>query len=224
MTSTDERQPLEILAEEYLERIRRGEPASVEEFARRHPELAAEIRELFPTLDAMELAATSEPDRENVPLRTLGTYEVVRELGRGGQGTVYLARDKKLSRDVALKVLWSALGTASGEQLRRFQREAEATARIDDPGICTVYEAGEVDGTHFIAMRYLEGRTLAEALRRTREDPEAGALVGLPEPRASTSDTEDSEARGGSTSGSRREVWRVVAVFERVARALCVIL
>ena len=100
-------------------------------------------------------------DENAPPMGRFGPYELLFEIGRGGQGTVYLARDPRLKRRVALKVL-SLVLAGSSEATERFEREAEAVSQLDHPGICTVYEAGEVDGTHFIAMRYLEGRTLAD--------------------------------------------------------------
>ena len=90
--------------------------------------------------------------------RVLGHYRILDELGRGAQGQVFLAEDLRLSRKVALKVL--SAGFASASVLMRFQREALAASRLDPPGICSVYDYGEADGMHFIAMRYLE------ALRR----------------------------------------------------------
>jgi tetratricopeptide (TPR) repeat protein/predicted Ser/Thr protein kinase len=90
----------------------------------------------------------------------LGPYLLLAELGQGGQGTVYLARDSRLQRKVAIKVLHRA----SPQMLRRFQREAMIASRLEHPGICTVYEANEVDAIPFVVMRYVEGHTLADQL------------------------------------------------------------
>src|SRR3990172_8912284 len=86
----------------------------------------------------------------------VGPYVVLRELGRGGMGVVYLAEDPRVGRKVALKVLPSAFAS-SHHLLARFRREASIASRLDHPGICTVFEAGEEDGVAFMAMRYLEG-------------------------------------------------------------------
>src|SRR5215510_9221254 len=94
-----------------------------------------------------------------------GPYRLLDELGRGAQGQVFLAEDTRLSRRVALKVLSSTF-TPTRETLVRFQREATAASRLDHPGICAVYEAGEAGGVHFIAMRYVEGETLARWILR----------------------------------------------------------
>jgi tetratricopeptide (TPR) repeat protein len=90
-------------------------------------------------------------------------YIVLKLLGRGGMGAVYAAHDPKLDRQVALKVLHSARGADAAE---RMVQEARALARLDDPHVVQVFDAGEVDGTVFIAMQLVDGEDLASALRR----------------------------------------------------------
>jgi tetratricopeptide (TPR) repeat protein/predicted Ser/Thr protein kinase len=93
-------------------------------------------------------------------------YRIVRLLGRGGLGEVYLARDLTLGRDVAIKFV-APDKVADTDARRRLLREARAAAALDHPGICTVYEAGEnADGRGFIVMQYVEGQTLAAVLSR----------------------------------------------------------
>jgi len=93
----------------------------------------------------------------------LGPYRLLSELGRGGQAVVYLAEDTRLGRKVALKVLSAPFGGESGAALpARFRREAEAASRLDHPGICQVFEAGLFEGRACLAMRLIEGRTLAQ--------------------------------------------------------------
>ncbi|MBI1850243.1 MAG: protein kinase [Planctomycetes bacterium] len=94
---------------------------------------------------------------------TFGSYRILAPLGRGGQGAVYLAEDLRLRRRVALKILNPAI-TLSDDALRRFQREAEAAARLNHPAICSVYEVGAADGVPYIAMQYFEGETLAQLI------------------------------------------------------------
>ena len=99
----------------------------------------------------------------------LGPYRLVRELGRGGQGVVYEALDPRLGRKVALKVLSRpGLVLAPLVVAERFRREAEIAARLDHPSICSVYEVGEADGHAFIAMRYVDGETLAARIAAKR--------------------------------------------------------
>src|SRR3989442_7583400 len=89
----------------------------------------------------------------------LGHYEIVSQLGKGGMGEVYLAKDKQLGRRVAIKLLPPA--TISDEHAKkRLVREARAAATLDHPNICSIYEVGEADSRSFIAMQYVEGETL----------------------------------------------------------------
>jgi serine/threonine protein kinase len=90
-----------------------------------------------------------------------GRFRIVRRLGRGGMGTVYLAHDTQLRRDVALKIPRIA-PDESPEVARRFTREARALARLAHPNICSVHSVGEVGGIPFLTMPYIEGRTLSD--------------------------------------------------------------
>jgi len=97
--------------------------------------------------------------------RTLGHYQILAELGRGGMGVVYRARDLRLDRLVALKAL---PGDATGdpEKLRRFVKEAKAASALQHPNVAPIYEIGDADGVHYIAMELVEGGTLAEKIDR----------------------------------------------------------
>jgi serine/threonine protein kinase len=95
----------------------------------------------------------------------LGPYEIVSLLGAGGMGEVYRARETRLDRTVALKILPPSL--ASDPQFReRFTREGRAISQLDHPHICTLYDVGEQDGTSFLVMQYLEGETLEQRLKK----------------------------------------------------------
>ncbi len=95
--------------------------------------------------------------------RTLADYRVLRKLGQGGMGQVYLARQLSVNRDVALKILRAELAT-DPVALRRFRAEAEAAARLAHPHIVQVFAAGEADGLQYIALEYVDGRTLRDHL------------------------------------------------------------
>jgi serine/threonine-protein kinase len=112
----------------------------------------------------VEQAADLLADEPLAPGATVGTYTIVRELGRGGMGRVYLASDARLGRTVALKALAPHL-MRDPSQRERLRREARAAAALTHPGICTVYALEEIDGELYIATEFVDGRTLGEEIR-----------------------------------------------------------
>src|SRR5829696_1010560 len=114
------------------------------------------------------------------PPAHIGPYRIVKTIGRGGMGTVYLARDDQHDRDVALKVI-PAGPDADPTDLARFRTEAQAVARLDHPNIVRLYEVGEGEGVAWLAMEYVDGGNLYK--RVTREGPldpaDAARLVEL---------------------------------------------
>jgi len=105
-----------------------------------------------------------EPSPRHVG-RQLGRYEVLALLGEGGMGAVYAARDTKLGRKVALKLLPSDF-TDDPNRLRRFEQEARAASALNHPNILTIYEIGETDGTEFIATEFVDGETIRQRMAR----------------------------------------------------------
>ena len=100
-----------------------------------------------------------------IPGKTVGPYQILSAIGAGGMGEVYKARDTRLDRTVAIKVLSAHL--ADRADLReRFDREAKTIAGLNHPHICTLFDIGHQDGTDYLVMEYLEGETLADRLKR----------------------------------------------------------
>ena len=125
-----ERDPLELLAAEYMERLRQGQHPAIEEYAGAHADLAEEIRELFPTIAVTERLkarqARSSDGRATLGaarLERLGDFRLIREIGRGGMGVVFEAEQESLGRRVAVKVLPRQV-LLDEKHLKRFQREA----------------------------------------------------------------------------------------------------
>lgn len=112
-----------------------------------------------------DASLVDEMDQGNFVGRTLGHYRIVRRLGGGGMGEVYLAEDTQLGRRVAVKILPHRL-TADSSLVARFRQEARAASALNHANIVTIYEVGESEGTHFIATEYVEGVTLRERMSR----------------------------------------------------------
>src|ERR1044072_1244204 len=98
---------------------------------------------------------------------TISHYKVIKKIGAGGMGEVYLAEDKNLGRRVALKILASDFTNDTG-QLRRFEQEAQAASALNHPNIITIYEIGVDQDTHFIATEFVEGETLRRYLSHAK--------------------------------------------------------
>jgi WD40 repeat protein/serine/threonine protein kinase len=168
------REPLEQLAEEFANRCRHGERPTLTEYAQRYPELAEEIRELFPALLEMEelrpepaqAAASDLLAGGSIP-RQLGDYRILREVARGGMGIVYEAVQESLGRHVALKVLplHTLLKPAC---LERFHREAHAAARLHHTNIVPVFAVGEHEGLHYYSMQFIHGQGLDSVLQEVK--------------------------------------------------------
>ncbi|HLJ91701.1 MAG TPA: hypothetical protein VKU02_00775 [Gemmataceae bacterium] len=152
------RDPVEKLAEEFAARYRRGERPSLTEYTEQYPELAEQIRDLFPALVIMEqfgsvAGSASGPFRPGAadrapPPEHLGDYRILREVGRGGMGIVYEAVQESLGRHVALKIL-PFHQLMNPIHLERFRREARAAAQLHHTNIVPVFGIGEAEGVHY---------------------------------------------------------------------------
>jgi WD40 repeat protein len=168
--------------EEYAAEVDAGRAPGRNDFLARDPEVAGEVAACLDALDLLRAAVTTPETAAPLPqaelAAPLGDFRLVREVGRGGMGVVYEARQLSLGRRVALKVLPFA-GALDERQLRRFRNEAQAAAQLHHPHIVPVYAVGCERGVHFYAMQFIEGRSLAAALAelRRRADPPPGAIL-----------------------------------------------
>jgi serine/threonine protein kinase len=180
------------LAEEFLDRYRRGERPLLKEYIDRHPQLAAEICEVFPAMAMMEKIAVAESSLEGgqassdtkpseVTLKQLGDYRIIREIGHGGMGVVYEAEQVSLGRHVALKVL-PGRALADAKHKRRFEREAKAAAKLHHTNIVPVFGVGEHDGLPYYVMQFIQGLGLDVVLEELSHMQPGGARTptGLP--------------------------------------------
>jgi serine/threonine protein kinase len=164
MTEADpNRDPLEVLATEFIGRQRSGQSPSISEYAAKHPELAAEIEDLFPAIAAIEQLKVQKERASGPPvtlggpkLERLGDFRILGEIGRGGMGIVYEAYQESLGRHVAVKVLPRQL-LLDPKHLQRFQRESQTAARLHHTNIVPVFGIGEQDGFHYIVMQLIRG-------------------------------------------------------------------
>jgi WD40 repeat protein/serine/threonine protein kinase len=190
--SSLKRETVEQLAEEFVERYRRGERPALTEYTERYPEHADEIRDLFPALVMMEQIAPDSdspavsspaafvPQQPGEHPKQLGDYRILREIGRGGMGIVYEAEQVSLGRHVALKVLPPQL-LPNTKQQQRFEREARSAARLHHTNIVPIFGVGQEGGLHYYVMQFIHGLGLdavVDELRRLRQAK--GALDSPP--------------------------------------------
>jgi serine/threonine-protein kinase len=157
--------------EDALRRQAAGEKVDLDALAQQQPDLIDELRQLLAVGQVLDFAQSIDPRRtagfasaaaEPTPLpRSLGDYELIDELGRGGMGVVYKAWDRRLKRYVALKMVLRGL-SASAADLARFRSEAQAAAGLTHSNIVPVYQVGEHEGQAYFMQKYVPGQTLAE--------------------------------------------------------------
>lgn len=167
---------IDRLMDEALERLPGERAAFLAQACAGDDELRREIESLlaahakagtFLGAPALEVAAKKLADEKSPSLlgRTVGPYQIISLLGVGGMGEVYLARDERLERKLALKLLPRQF-MHDPERVRRFEREARAASSTNHPNIITIYEIGHLDNLHFIATEYVDGQTLRRLIGR----------------------------------------------------------
>ncbi|WP_254507511.1 serine/threonine-protein kinase [Anatilimnocola floriformis] len=167
---------LALLVSDLADRAQRGEHVNLEEQCRSHPQFAADLRELWGAIMVAQVAGKSSSIADTLPPVTsdtasgslelpmhLGDYVLQEELGRGGMGVVFRARQESLGREVAIKMILRGELARQAER-ERFQAEAQAAAKLDHPGIVPVYEVGEINGRPYFSMKFIRGTTLAQRL------------------------------------------------------------
>ena len=165
MKDRDEQSDSIVIADfltRYVEDEARGEVQTLARYQALYPGFEEAVAREF--LDLEDRRRTRGAGAEDE--RRVGHYRLLHPLGRGGQGEVHLAEDVRLKRKVALKVIrgWDR------DRIHRLRREAEAASRLQHPGICVVHDVGEEEGLHYIAMQYVEGQSLEEAIAEAREE------------------------------------------------------
>ncbi len=186
------------LADRLAEQLADGTSPDVEALVRQHPELADELRGLWATMlvtDCVAAGALSQSTSRTTPLPSspddpqhgppvnapsvFGDYELLEEVGRGGMGVVYRARQASLGRIVALKLMLRGANPTESD-LSRFRSEAESAARLDHPAIVPIYEVGQHNTQPFFTMKYVAGTTLSHRLADGPMPPREAATLLVP--------------------------------------------
>ncbi len=204
---------VDVLAEEFLTRRQRGENCDVEEYVSKHPDRADDIRDVFAALDFVH---ATQPRQEEAPC--IPDYQIVREIGRGGMGIVYEARQVSLGRTVALKVVPQTL-LDNELSVQRFELEARTAAQLEHDNIVPVYDVGFENKLNYFSMRFVDGKGLDEVIDDIRSllqqsadtssnrkrllgsiiDSAAGSLSGIFNP---APDTKEDNAKATTTDSS----------------------
>jgi hypothetical protein len=184
--STIDEQHLALLLADMTDAVLRGEAVDLERVCGEHPEYSGELRRLWGAVMVADAAGSDTrsdspelPDWPEavvtLPCRFAG-YELLEEIGRGGMGIVYRARQVSLDREVAVKMILRG-PLASGVDRQRFRVEAEATARLEHASIVPVYEVGESQNGPYFSMKYIRGRTLSSLLAQRPLPPREAARI-----------------------------------------------
>ena len=176
---------IDLLYAEFLQREANEPELTVERFMQPYPQLEEEFRRqvsfhrsvFAPSREGVSFSESiAEPTQSVTNSDAIPGYEVLGELGRGGLGVVYLARDVRLNRQVALKMLLA--GRFASENLpKRLWLEAETTARLQHPNIVQIFEVGQHAGHPFLALEYISGGTLADWMERRPQAPRDAARI-----------------------------------------------
>ncbi len=155
---------LASILDNYMAALQAGRAPDRRLLVRTHPELATQLEACLAGIEFIQQATGHATDLPP----SLGEFQIIRELGRGGMGVVYEAEQIPLRRVVALKVLRFGV-VADQEAMQRFQREAETVARLHHTNIVPIFAVGCERGVHYYAMQYIAGRSLADVLAESQQ-------------------------------------------------------
>jgi serine/threonine protein kinase len=211
------REPLEVLVSRFADAVRRGENPSIDDYAARYRDWSDQIRELFPLIQTLERWKSDKEVEclrrsvpEDFPVRRVGQYQFVRELGRGGMGIVFEAVQEGSGRRLAVKLLPWRFAADMTQWKERFHREATTIARLRHSNIVQVHSFGTHEGYCYYVMQLVEGVSLDWIIRRLRETAD---LVYVDEiRRAGREDRQGSRTPSGpgdghASGGLRRDSW-----------------
>lgn len=215
---------IEVLASEYAEKARQGENPSIDSYLERYPEMATQIRELFPMVAALEQWKSdreSEVLRAQLPdqfkLKQLGDCRLVREIGRGGMGVVFEALEGSIERRVAVKLLPWRISMVPHRQ-ERFEREAQTIARLRHANIVPIFRFGRHDDYAYYVMQYVESVNLGHMIEALNA---RGHVWPAQEIQEHTSRADDSDMGSVERKGLKQDSWKAFArIGFQVAQAL----
>lgn len=183
---------IDVLVDEFTRELRAEKNPDIEKYVSQHPSLEEQIRKLFPMLEMMEARNKTDLSEHSIDMideelrnlgpqptrRSIGDYRIIRELGRGGMGIVYLAEQESLGRKVAIKVLPES-AQFDQRRMQRFQLEAKAAGKLHHSNIVPVFDVGHDDEVSYLVMQYIEGVSLDHVLRKMRNDSDADHTIGF---------------------------------------------
>ncbi|MGA2030743.1 MAG: serine/threonine-protein kinase [Thermoguttaceae bacterium] len=211
--TSEQKERLTDVLDRYLSALEGGIPPPREELFAAHPDLAGTLRTYLDSLEQLhevaagfacpavrtEAEAGAADDRQ----QRLGDFRLLREVGRGGMGVVYEARQISLDRRVALKVLPFA-AVLDSRQIARFKHEAQAAAQLDHPNIVSVFAVGVERGVHYYAMQFIDGQSLDRALDELRTGKGIAVASGKGTVPVSSNENRDSPQRAPASGADRR--------------------
>jgi eukaryotic-like serine/threonine-protein kinase len=216
---------IEVLATEYADKARQGENPSIDSYIERYPEMATEIRELFPMVAALE---QWKSDRENEVLRAqlpdqfklkqLGDCRIVREIGRGGMGVVFEALEGSIERRVAVKLLPWRISMVPHRQ-ERFEREAQTIAKLRHANIVPIFRFGRHDD--YYVMQYVESVNLGHIIEALNERQQVSPAQEIRDEVRDSAGDDSQVSEPADRKGLKQDSWKAFArIGLQVAQAL----